>query len=88
MAKKRTAAETVAQAARLESKAHKLHEMVDATHKAVHDTRLRATAAHKKAQQTSQQSKSQVAKAIDQRNKVHKTEQTGDAVHQKIRKSS
>jgi hypothetical protein len=88
MKKKRTPSETVAEAARLESKAHQLHKMVDATHKAARNMRLRATAARKKAQQASRQAKAQVVKAADQTNRVHKTEETGDAVHQKIRKSS
>jgi hypothetical protein len=88
MKKKPTPSDTVAKAARLESKAHQLHEMVDATHKAAHDMRLRATAARKKAQQTSRQARAQVVKAADQRTKVHAVEATGDAAHQKIRKSS
>lgn len=88
MKKKSTPSETIAEAARLESKAHELHKKVDATHKAAHDTRLRATAARKKAQQASRQAKAQVFKAADQTNRVHRTEKTGDAVHQKIRKSS
>ena len=88
MKKKPTPSETVAEAARLESKAHELHDKVDATHKAAHDMRLRATAARKKAQQTSRQAKAQVIKAMNQTKKVHQTEETGDTVHQKIRKSS
>ena len=72
----------------MEAAAHELHDMVDATHKAAHDMRLRATAARKKAQQTTKRAKAQAAKAIKQGDAVRKTEKTGDAAHQKIRKIS
>ena len=86
MPKKRVQSDPLAEAHRLEAFAHKLHEKVDATHKAAHDLRLRATAARKKAQQTSKRAKAQVLAATRRTNSVHKTEKTGDAAHQKIRK--
>jgi hypothetical protein len=88
MPKKRTISETAAEAARLESAAHELHDMVEATHKAAHDMRLRATAARKRAQQTTKNAKAQAAKAKDQTGKMHKTEKTGDAAHKQIRELS
>ena len=87
MAKNRTLSETAAEAARLESQAHELHDKVDATHKAAHEMRLRATATREKAQQTTKRAKAQSAKATDQSQMMRQTEKTGDAAHQKVRKS-
>ena len=88
MAKNRTISETAAEAAKLEAAAHELHDMVDATHKAAHDMRLRATAAREKAQQTTKRAKAQTAKAMTQTHRMHETEKTGEKAHQKIRKLS
>jgi len=88
MAKNRTISEAAEEAAKLESAAHQLHEMVDATHKAARDMRLRATAAREKAEQTRKRARAQAAKAIDQNDKVLKTEKTADSAHKKTKKLS
>ena len=86
MARKLTFSEAAAEAARLESAAHELREMADATHKTAYEMRLRATAARKKAQQTTRRAKTQTAKESDQTSAVHRVEKTGHAAHQKARK--
>jgi len=86
MPKKQPIPDTLLEAHRLESTAQSLHDRVDATHKAAHDMRLRATEARKKAQETAKRAKAQVSKAVAQTDAVHKTEKTGDSAHQKIRK--